>query len=667
MKTISVFIAGAKNLQPLRLRLKALANDLNNEFKQKGLNTSVNMVSYENFGDEQRIYNKFIEEEADMVLFLLEDRIGQKTEEEYKLAVKCFEKNNHPEYCVLLREFEENTEDIAHIEELMRTTSNKYYVTYRNPDDLMSKVKTRILDLADKKKGFMATPSKRKNKTRRWLVLLGIVAALLLAARFAVGPMKTNFVYFGFEFPNQLVQNGINDAYVEQHLLLAVQEEAANAQKKVDLILNDSGIKNPDWTIAFPKKLRAGHYNKLRNALRKMLGCHDIHADLHFIESGGTLTNKLFVTDWNDKVYPYASEITSLNPDQLEDGIATALRNDAAYLSFPFNPVVSVLYDYRFIDELLVYQMVSPWTNEVFSALDREVVLKEYAESGLPNASMAYLLLGNYFESYGLEHGYEKLSLKKAVELYTPLLEDPTVGGMMQEKIDYLNSTINTTDDTTEETSLVEELERKGAFKTGDCEQLIIVGDEETLLVNAKQVYNATLYSFEKDASGAWKPVFSPFVVHLGVHGFVSPEEKIEGDLKTPTGYYSLPFAFGKKADLNTRFKFVEIGNRHVWVSDTTSSEYNKMVVDEDGKYLNNKANELLFRNDHLYDYVIVVDYNTDPVVVGKGSGIFIHIKRAENRGTAGCVAVSREEMVNLIEWLDSSKKPHIYFAKSLK
>ena len=79
MKTLSVFVAGAKNLQPLRLRLKAMANDLNNEYKRNGWDIAVNMVSYENFGDEQNIYNKFITEEADMILFLLEDRIGPKT------------------------------------------------------------------------------------------------------------------------------------------------------------------------------------------------------------------------------------------------------------------------------------------------------------------------------------------------------------------------------------------------------------------------------------------------------------------------------------------------------------------------------------------------------------------------------------------------------------
>ena len=151
MKTLSVFVAGAKNLESLRQRLKAMANDLNNEYKRNGLDITVNMVSYENFGDEQNDYNKFITEEADMILFLLEDKIGSKTEEEYRLTVEMQKKSGRPEHCVFLKDFNVKTDEIAHIEELMSSTSNKYYVCYKNPEDLLSKAKTRITEMTQKK------------------------------------------------------------------------------------------------------------------------------------------------------------------------------------------------------------------------------------------------------------------------------------------------------------------------------------------------------------------------------------------------------------------------------------------------------------------------------------------------------------------------------------
>lgn len=643
-----------------------MANDLNNEFKQNDLNMTVNMVSYENFGDEQRIYNKFIAEEADMVIFLLENKIGQKTEEEYRLAVECHQKNGHPENCLFLQEFDDRTDDITHIEELMSSTSNKYYVSYKNPEDLLAKAKSRITELAMKKKKTLK-PSVSKQHKKKHLVLagLGVLLGLFAAVRLITGPIHTNNVYFNFELPNSLVQNGINSTYVEQQLLLAVQEEAGAAQEKISHILDDMPLNERSWTLSFPRKIKEAGYNSLRNSLRKMLGCHDIKADLHFIESGNTISNDFFVTDWNDEVRHYTSEFNTPATGQFKEGVAAAIRKDAAYLSYPYNPLVSVLYDYHFLNELLVYQMISPWKNEVFTALDREVILSDYAQSGLPNAPIAQLLLGNYYESYGLENGFEKASLTKAIEYYTPLAENATVGEMMSKKIESLKASI-VSSAPSEEMSMVEMLERKGAFKTGDCKQLIVIGDEETLLIDSKKHFNAMLHTFEKGVDGKWESVFPPFVVHLGVNGFVTPEEKVEGDLKTPTGYYGLPFAFGKKNDLNTKFEFMEIGPKHVWVSDPKSSDYNKIVVDQDGSYLNNKANEKLFRNDFLYDYAIVIDYNMNSIVPGKGSAVFMHIERFENHRTAGCVSMSKEEIVQLIEWLDSAKKPHVYLCKQI-
>lgn len=665
MKTISIFVAGAKNLQHLRLRLKAMANDLNNEFKQKGVNMAVNMLSYENFGDDQQTYNKFIAEEADMVIFLLEDRIGAKTEEEYRIAVKCHEQNGHPEHCVFLKEFDHRTDDIAHIEELMSSTSNKYYVNYSNPEDLLAKAKSRISELAmNKKKSLMPPVSgKKRVKYTAWSFLV-LLIALFFAARFASGPLKTSYVYFDFEFPNSMIQNGVNDTFLEQQLLLTVQEEANAAQDKINYILNDTLPNNSDWTISFPKKIQSGRNNRLRKSLRKIMDCRDIKVGLHLIESGDVITNDLFVTDWDGKVQHYTSEIAHPKEGLFKENITAALRKDAAYVSLPFNPIVSVLYDYHFLSELLVYQMVSPWKNKVFTALDREVILSEFAQSGRPNAPIAYLLLGNYYECFALENSFDKNAMNKAIEYYSFLSENPTVCGFIKDKMDMLEA--NVTANSSEEMNMVEMLETQGRFKTGDCKQLIIIGNEETLLINSKRHFNATLYTFEKGADGHWESVFPPFVVHLGVNGFAAPGEKREGDLKTPTGYYGIPYAFGKKNDLNTKLDFVEITPQHVWVCDTTSSDYNKMVVDQDGSYLNNKANEKLFRNDFLYDYAIVTDYNMNPTIKGMGSAIFMHIERTENHQTAGCISMSKDELVKLIEWLDSSMKPHIFFCKQI-
>lgn len=667
MKTFSVFIAGAKNLQPLRLRLKAMANDLNNGFKRNGMDLAVNMVSYENFGDDQSVYNKFISEEADMILFLLDDRIGAKTEEEYKLTVERQKKNGKPEHCVFLKEFDTKTDEIAHIEDLMSSTSNKYYVCYRNPEDLLSKVASRVAELAMKdlpKKGIVKKSSNHKNGWR-WGAVLFAILLLIAAFRFATGSLNSNNIYFEMPgFPSDLEQYGINEKFFEQQLLLTINEEAVNAQNKVNHILNDT-ITRPDRSLAFPASVKSSRFNPLRNSLRKMFGCHDMKVALHLIESGNAITSDLFVTDWKDKVYNRTAAVSVDNPSSIKSQTSVLIRKNAAYLSLPYNPIVSVMYDYHFLNELLVYQMVSPWKDEVFSSLDRESLLSEYGQSGLPNASLAYLLLGNYYEFQGIENGLLKASLNKAIDYYGKLSDDESLSGFVKDKIEALKEYTESVSQTGER-NLVDMLESKGAFQTNDCRQMIIIGDEEKLVIGSEQFYKATLYSYEKSPEGEWVEQFAPFKVNLGVKGLVSPKDKIEGDLKTPTGYYAIPFAFGKVNDLKSNLDFMVVGKDHIWVSDTASSKYNQIVIDTDGAYKSNKVNEKLFRNDELYDYAIVIDYNTDPVVAGKGSAIFMHLERSENHRTAGCISMSKENIVKLIEWLDSAKDPHVYLCKQL-
>jgi L,D-peptidoglycan transpeptidase YkuD (ErfK/YbiS/YcfS/YnhG family) len=65
-------------------------------------------------------------------------------------------------------------------------------------------------------------------------------------------------------------------------------------------------------------------------------------------------------------------------------------------------------------------------------------------------------------------------------------------------------------------------------------------------------------------------------------------------------------------------------------------------------------------RSDHLYKYGIVIEYNSLNTIKGKGSAIFIHIERSAGAPTAGCIAVSEENIINLIKWINPNKKPTI-------
>jgi L,D-peptidoglycan transpeptidase YkuD (ErfK/YbiS/YcfS/YnhG family) len=65
-------------------------------------------------------------------------------------------------------------------------------------------------------------------------------------------------------------------------------------------------------------------------------------------------------------------------------------------------------------------------------------------------------------------------------------------------------------------------------------------------------------------------------------------------------------------------------------------------------------SHEVLWREDHCYDLFLVIGYNTEAPVPGKGSAIFLHLLHDDGRPTAGCVAVSRETLLALLPALST-------------
>ena len=57
------------------------------------------------------------------------------------------------------------------------------------------------------------------------------------------------------------------------------------------------------------------------------------------------------------------------------------------------------------------------------------------------------------------------------------------------------------------------------------------------------------------------------------------------------------------------------------WCDDPRSKHYNKLI-----KFPFKYSAEQLYRSDNIYDIILVLNYNLDPIRKGKGSAIFIHI-----------------------------------------
>jgi L,D-peptidoglycan transpeptidase YkuD (ErfK/YbiS/YcfS/YnhG family) len=83
------------------------------------------------------------------------------------------------------------------------------------------------------------------------------------------------------------------------------------------------------------------------------------------------------------------------------------------------------------------------------------------------------------------------------------------------------------------------------------------------------------------------------------------------------------------------------------WVDDPTDPQYNGLVA-----LPYSARTEQLWREDDIYDLIIVIGYNMEPVIPGAGSAIFLHVARPDFSHTEGCIAVRREVLTSLIPLL---------------
>ncbi|WP_445486443.1 SH3 domain-containing protein [Niallia sp. 03133] len=192
-------------------------------------------------------------------------------------------------------------------------------------------------------------------------------------------------------------------------------------------------------------------------------------------------------------------------------------------------------------------------------------------------------------------------------------------------------------------TSKAESEKAVNKMKTvGKNQQFILVttiGEKET---------NALIQTFSKDNNGKWKRVLSV----NGIVGKKGIQQQIsEGSQSTPAGRYTITTAFGRQKNPGTKLSYHRITSDDVWVDNINSKYYNTL---QSKKKTGEKSEGM---NIPQYDYGFVIDYNTKRVK-GKGSAIFFHI--AKGSYTLGCTAVSNDNVVSILKWLDPKKKPVI-------
>jgi len=184
------------------------------------------------------------------------------------------------------------------------------------------------------------------------------------------------------------------------------------------------------------------------------------------------------------------------------------------------------------------------------------------------------------------------------------------------------------------------------------------LNDSVTQVIFVHQInkipYQAILSTWQKKGD-SWHRLYVMRAV-IGRNGMAPQGEKREGDGRTPSGVYPLGPAFGYAPSIATNLSYRQATKDDFWVDDVGSLQYNQWVK---GKP-NARSFEKMKRLDNLYQYGIVIGYNTDPIVPGLGSAIFMHVWRRYDSSTAGCVAVNQRYLRRILRWLAQENKPVI-------
>lgn len=160
------------------------------------------------------------------------------------------------------------------------------------------------------------------------------------------------------------------------------------------------------------------------------------------------------------------------------------------------------------------------------------------------------------------------------------------------------------------------------------------------------------LTAWEKNSFiGPWKPVIGPVPANLGELGIGAPADNV---YRTPAGTFLLDQAFGRQTNPGTKMPYFVANQRDWWDSNMKSPTYNTHVAQENSP---GGDSENLYNSGPVYDYAVNIAHNPERIP-GRASAIFLHVSAGEP--TWGCVAINKETMIKILQWLDPAQHPRI-------
>ena len=126
---------------------------------------------------------------------------------------------------------------------------------------------------------------------------------------------------------------------------------------------------------------------------------------------------------------------------------------------------------------------------------------------------------------------------------------------------------------------------------------------------------------------------------------------KREGDGATPVGRFPIIRAM-VRCDRSLRAVPLALPARRIrredgWCDDPLAPAYNRPI-----RLPHPARCERMWRDDRLYDAVIVLDYNMTRRARWRGSAVFWHVARPDLEPTEGCIALLPRDMARVLPYL---------------
>ena len=134
-----------------------------------------------------------------------------------------------------------------------------------------------------------------------------------------------------------------------------------------------------------------------------------------------------------------------------------------------------------------------------------------------------------------------------------------------------------------------------------------------------------------------------------------STYNKKEGDFKTPKGVFNLGnlyYRADRERKPNTRLKCIKITKNMICCDDLKNKKYYNKIIKKKLKL----SHETLYRKDDRYNFILTIKYNLKKKIIGQGSCIFFHLTN-DYKGTAGCIALKRDDFMILLKLISTKTK----------